>query len=353
MSEKEDTKTEEAQMSGNANAAASGSGAASLGASTSSKKTEEKRKPKKLGQKGQAGDTPTKEVNGEVEGEEDANEELSAPQTPEPKVEKARSQSRRQSRGRGRSQQPSSDAENMGHSDVSQKGGRRSRNRNRGKGQPQMEMQQQQDQPQQNGLAGPLDAVDEVGETVSGVTDAAQDLVSNTAGKVLDKPHEALGGLLSNKKKKNKGEVAKGDDDDEGENEQLRLRLDLNLDIEVQLKAKIHGDLTLGLLYVLFVQPQSGVRVIDFVAGTNISTVADRYRLLEQSVSGFVDGYLQQSRECGTRRPAYWCVAMCLLFTTGEGRSHVSSPFCKASVPGRGTSKVYLRFGDCTLAFFS
>jgi hypothetical protein len=26
------------------------------------------------------------------------------------------------------------------------------------------------------------------------------------------------------------------------------LRLDLNLDIEVQLKAKIHGDLTLGLL---------------------------------------------------------------------------------------------------------
>jgi hypothetical protein len=30
--------------------------------------------------------------------------------------------------------------------------------------------------------------------------------------------------------------------------EQLRLRLDLNLDVEVQLKAKIHGDLTLGLL---------------------------------------------------------------------------------------------------------
>jgi hypothetical protein len=28
----------------------------------------------------------------------------------------------------------------------------------------------------------------------------------------------------------------------------LRLRLDINLDIEVQLKAKIHGDLTLGLL---------------------------------------------------------------------------------------------------------
>jgi hypothetical protein len=31
--------------------------------------------------------------------------------------------------------------------------------------------------------------------------------------------------------------------------EQLRLRLDLNLDLEIQLKAKIHGDLTLQLLY--------------------------------------------------------------------------------------------------------
>ena len=42
--------------------------------------------------------------------------------------------------------------------------------------------------------------------------------------------------------------VRKEEEKDEGENEQLRLRLDLNLDIEVQLKAKIHGDLTIGLL---------------------------------------------------------------------------------------------------------
>jgi hypothetical protein len=40
------------------------------------------------------------------------------------------------------------------------------------------------------------------------------------------------------------------EDKEDGRDEQLRLRLDLNLDIEVQLKAKIHGDLTLGLLYV-------------------------------------------------------------------------------------------------------
>merc|ERR1711964_516505 len=94
------------------------------------------------------------------------------------------------------------------------------------------------------GGGGPLDAVDEVGETVNGVADGAGDLVNNTAGKALSKPHEALGGLLSNKKGGQEGEEEK----DEGENEQLRSRLDLNLDIEVQLKAKIHGDLTLGLL---------------------------------------------------------------------------------------------------------
>lgn len=30
----------------------------------------------------------------------------------------------------------------------------------------------------------------------------------------------------------------------------LKLRLDLNLEIEIELRAKIHGDLTLALLYV-------------------------------------------------------------------------------------------------------
>ncbi|RDW61175.1 uncharacterized protein DSM5745_10673 [Aspergillus mulundensis] len=44
-------------------------------------------------------------------------------------------------------------------------------------------------------------------------------------------------------------------------NEQLRLRLDLNLDLEVQLKAKIRGDLTLQLMYVLdfFFHPETSV----------------------------------------------------------------------------------------------
>jgi hypothetical protein len=40
------------------------------------------------------------------------------------------------------------------------------------------------------------------------------------------------------------------------------LRLDLNLDIEIQLKAKIHGDLTLGLLYVSS-PPRPSIVILD------------------------------------------------------------------------------------------
>jgi hypothetical protein len=71
----------------------------------------------------------------------------------------------------------------------------------------------------------------------------AGDLVQNTAGKAVggltDSAGKAVGGLLGGGQEK---------DDGGGRDEQLRLRLDLNLDIEIQLKAKIHGDLTLGLL---------------------------------------------------------------------------------------------------------
>jgi hypothetical protein len=49
----------------------------------------------------------------------------------------------------------------------------------------------------------------------------------------------AVGGVMGGEQ----GQVEKKKEKDE----QLRLRLDLNLDVEVQLKAKIHGDLTLGL----------------------------------------------------------------------------------------------------------
>ena len=73
---------------------------------------------------------------------------------------------------------------------------------------------------------GALPAVDELQDTVGGVTKTATgavDTIGNTAG--------ALTGH---------GEK-KGEDT-------LSLRLDLNLDVYVKLKAKVHGDLTLSLL---------------------------------------------------------------------------------------------------------
>jgi hypothetical protein len=245
MSEQETKSTEESQIGGNLDAAGSASGAGSIGANASSKKSEEKRKPKKLSQKGQAnGD------KGDVEAEVDAGTDEPQTPTPQPKMEQqAQSRSKsRQSRGRG-SSAPPSDVDSAYRSDVSQKGGRRNRNRNRGKAQAQSQAQTQQQGKGGGGLlgggGGPLDSVDEVGDTVNGVADGAGDLVNNTVGNAVSKPHEALGGLL--KKGGNEGEK---EGEDPGENEQLRLRLDLNLDIEVQLKAKIHGDLTLGLLSV-------------------------------------------------------------------------------------------------------
>ncbi|KAL2414242.1 tRNA modification GTPase MnmE [Exophiala dermatitidis] len=259
MSAEQETKnTEETQVGGNLDAAGSASGAASVGASGSQKKSEEqRRKPKKLGQKGgqSNGNTPQKEEgDGEADGGSGGGDDnqQEAPSTPTPQAQppkmeqQSRSKSRQASRGRGRpSSQPPSDTDSAYRSDVSQKGGRRNRNRNRGKGQAQAQAQQQGG----GGGGGPLDAVDEVGETVNGVVDGAQGAVDNTVGnvgKAVGKPHEALGGLLHTK-----GGNEDEDKKDDEENEQLRLRLDLNLDIEVQLKAKIHGDLTLGLLYVL------------------------------------------------------------------------------------------------------
>ncbi|OAL40604.1 tRNA modification GTPase TrmE [Fonsecaea nubica] len=245
MSSEQETKsTEETQIGGNLDAAGSASGAANIGANASSKKSEERRKPKKLGQKSQA--------NGEkADGEGDADGPEESP-TPQPKMDpqtsasaSARSGSRRGSRGRGRdSSEPPSEVDSAYRSDVSQKGGRRNRNRNRGKAQAQT--QQQGKGGLLGGGGGPLDAVDEVGDTVNGVVDGAGNLVNDTVGKTLSKPHEALGGLLHSKG----GKEGEGEEGDGETNEQLRLRLDLNLDIEVQLKAKIHGDLTLGLLSV-------------------------------------------------------------------------------------------------------
>jgi hypothetical protein len=226
MADQQDTTTtSEAQISGGASGAGSAALSGGLGGSASKKSSTTKKAPK-LGQK-----TPQKQVeqaldepeaataNGVVE----SDGEIVAEPLPEKKPSK-----RRQSRGRGKSQYQDSGTESVIRSDLESTGGRRQRNRGK---------RQQQQGGGLGGLGsagGPLGAVNEVGETVSGATD----LVQNTAGQAVSGVGKAAGGLLGSGKK----------GDDGGKNEQLRLRLDLNLDVEIQLKAKIHGDLTLGLL---------------------------------------------------------------------------------------------------------
>jgi hypothetical protein len=156
---------------------------------------------------------------------------------PEPEPEPSPRRRNRRSRPTRRVQRyhDPEDTEEIARSDMDgqqghQQAGRRNRTRS---GPSKRQFQQQQ-------AGGPLGGIGDVGNTVSGTTD----MVQNTAGKavngVTDSAGKALGGVLGGGQK----------DEDGGKDEQLRLRLDLNLDIEVQLKAKIHGDLTLGLLYV-------------------------------------------------------------------------------------------------------
>lgn len=87
--------------------------------------------------------------------------------------QQASSQTRRESRGRGRgSSQPPSDTDNAYRCDVAQKSGRRNRNRDRGNGQY---VQGKQGGGSPLGGGGrPLDAVDEVGETVNDVVVAPE-----------------------------------------------------------------------------------------------------------------------------------------------------------------------------------
>ncbi|KAI0156701.1 hypothetical protein GGR52DRAFT_565994 [Hypoxylon sp. FL1284] len=64
---------------------------------------------------------------------------------------------------------------------------------------------------------------------------------------------------------------------DGGKSDTLKLRLDLNLEVEVTLKARIHGDLTLALLYVVL------LLVYRIPSVTNLSAlpVTHKNRLLD------------------------------------------------------------------------
>ncbi|KAJ3871519.1 hypothetical protein F5051DRAFT_423267, partial [Lentinula edodes] len=95
-------------------------------------------------------------------------------------------------------------------------GSRPPRNRRRGGGQ------------QNQGGGGPiggLPGVNKVADTVTGAVGSVGD---------------AVGGLL--------GGVAGGGG---GGDKPLKLRLDLNLDVAVEIKARVHGDLTISLLYAI------------------------------------------------------------------------------------------------------
>ena len=239
--------TEETQASAGANAAVNTAASGGLNAQGSQKKAQEiKRTPPKLPKKASHQNNPRKETH---KGGDSEQEPLQAPgingDTPSSQPQSRAQSKRRQSRGRGRSQAPESDTESIVRSDLSDaQGGRRNRNR---KKRPTKEAAP----PQTNkSSGGPLDSLDEVGETTSGALDKVQD----TAGGATDQAGQAVGGAKDQVGKTVGGLTGGGkkgggkEGENGGKGEQLRLRIELNLDLEIQLKAKIKGDITIGLL---------------------------------------------------------------------------------------------------------
>ena len=209
-----------------------------------SKKTE-KRTPKKLNPKKLPQQQPTLDqtpepyqpeiIDPEEQPEHSGEIEVEEPLSDQEKALLDKRPSEKQSRGRGRRNMPDSDTESVARSEVSATGGGR-RNRQR---------QRTKQQTKNQGGLGNIGEGLPGGELVSGVTDTVQNTVGGAVNQVGDTVGKTLGGIT--------GGGQKREEDDN--REQLRLRLELNLDIEVQLKAKIHGDLTLGLLYVSHFHP--------------------------------------------------------------------------------------------------
>lgn len=79
---------------------------------------------------------------------------------------------------------------------------------------------------------GGLPVVDEAGTLTGPVDDAF-----NAAGGAINKATDAVGQVTGG------GEKRGG-----GGNKPVSLRLDLNVEVEVTLSARLHGDVTLGLL---------------------------------------------------------------------------------------------------------
>ena len=247
----EESKSEEKSASLDAQGAGSAAVSGGISAEASQKSEQKRKKAPKLGQKANSEEKLITDTGGEQQNEsesQEANGESLASAGLQQVNTISTPKSRRQSRGRRRSRQPDSETESIRSETNSVVGGSRRRNRKKSSAKT---------QEKQSGLGGvvsggPLGGIDEVGETLDGVTDTAGgavDKVQDTLSSVGNKAGEAVGGLLGGGKKGKKGGEGKGKD------EQLRLRLDINLDIEIQLKAKIHGDLTIGLLYVCCLFP--------------------------------------------------------------------------------------------------
>lgn len=238
---------ERTQASTDANASGSTAAPGGVNAQGTQKRAQEtKRTPPKLSKRGSQQNTPKKETHKSGESEQEWSQ---APATngdaPSSQPQSRAQSKRRPSRGRGRSQAPESDTESIVRSDLSDaQGGRRNRNRKK-------KPTQETAPPQTNKSGGgPLDSLDEVGETTSGALDKVQDTangVTDEAGQAVggakDQVGKTVGGLTGGGKK---GEGKEGKDG--GKGEQLRLRIELNLDLELELKAKINGDITIGLL---------------------------------------------------------------------------------------------------------
>ena len=195
MAEQE-TRTDEAQASAGANASGSAAASGGLNAQGSEKSTQStKRTPPKLGKKNSQQPTPEATPSKEQPKATNGDSEVLAGDAPPPSQSASRAQSkRRQSRGRGRSRQPDSDTESIARSDISQPAQGR-KNRNRKKGKPTQEAP-----PQSNGGqgGGPLDSLDEVGETVDGagqLVGGVTDQAGEAVGGATDKVGKTVGGL--------------------------------------------------------------------------------------------------------------------------------------------------------------
>lgn len=136
---------------------------------------------------------------------------------------------KRSKHGRLHVRSPNSDTEDISRTDAEQ------RERSNRKGIPR----------QRNHKAKALTPrrLDGTTENVNGAVDLVQNTHNNTMSGVSNAAERTA--TNSNNEEESKKSSGKKRD---GKEEQLRLRLDINLDVEVQLKAKIHGDLTLGLL---------------------------------------------------------------------------------------------------------